>query len=74
MAPEETEKQVHYLLGRLVHAFARLDLCVGLQLKWLGPYRGVEVGKLLNPRQPLDASARGILSSPLCRGISIPRR
>jgi hypothetical protein len=54
MAPEETEKQVHCLLGRLVHAFARLDLCVGLQLKWLGPYRGVEVDKLLNPRQPFQ--------------------
>ncbi|WP_286530578.1 hypothetical protein [Variovorax sp. J31P179] len=41
------EDRLHWLLGRLVHAHARLDLGIGLQLRWLGPYRGVEVAHLL---------------------------
>ncbi|HYP84957.1 hypothetical protein [Variovorax sp.] len=41
------EDRLHWLLGRLVHAHARLDLGIGLQLKWLGPYRGVDVDHLL---------------------------
>ena len=39
------------LLGRLVHAVARLDLNVGLQLKWLGPYRGHNVSDLFSTGQ-----------------------
>lgn len=52
MNPADTEDQLHRLLGRLVHAFARLDFCVGLQLKWLGPYRGMNVDRLLDARLP----------------------
>lgn len=44
--------ELHLLLGKLVHAFARFDFNVGLQLKWLGPYCGVEVGALLSARTP----------------------
>ncbi|MDM0049808.1 hypothetical protein [Variovorax sp. J22R115] len=46
------EHRLHWLLGRLVHAHARLDLNIGLQLKWLGPYRGVEVEDLLSASEP----------------------
>lgn len=45
------EDQLHLLLGRLVHAVARLDLVVGLQLKWLGPYRGQDVAELFETGQ-----------------------
>jgi hypothetical protein len=44
------EEQLHQLLGQLVHSFARFDFNVGLQLKWIGPYRGVEIDHLLVPR------------------------
>lgn len=46
------EDRLHLLLGRLVHAFARLDFYLGLQLKWLGPYRGVKIDQLLDARLP----------------------
>ncbi|CAN7330337.1 hypothetical protein LJR130_001759 [Variovorax sp. LjRoot130] len=36
-----------FLLGRLIHAYARLDHFIGLQLNWLGEYRGQPVAKLL---------------------------
>lgn len=44
--------RLHMLLGRLVHSFGRFDFNIGLQLKWLGPHRGVEVEHLLNARMP----------------------
>ena len=46
------EDRLHLLLGRLVHAFGRLDFCIGLQLKWLGPYRGIKVDHLLDAKLP----------------------
>jgi hypothetical protein len=46
------EDRLHLLLGRLVHAFGRLDFYIGLQLKWLGPYRGVKVDHLLDAKLP----------------------
>ncbi len=52
-ARERTQDEVHRLLGRLIHAYARLDLNMGLQLKWLGPYRGVPIDHLLDKRVPL---------------------
>lgn len=48
----DIEDQLHLLLGRLVHAFARFDFNIGLQLKWIGPYRGVEIDDLLTARVP----------------------
>lgn len=42
------EDQLHLYLGRLIHATARLDFVVGLQLRWLAP-RGVEIAGLLRP-------------------------
>lgn len=41
---------MHLLLGRLVHAYARFDFNMGLQLAWLGPYRGVAVQELLDKK------------------------
>ncbi|WP_431113050.1 hypothetical protein [Variovorax paradoxus] len=38
---------MHRLLGRLIHAYARLDHFVGLQIAWLGDYRGQSVKDLL---------------------------
>ena len=48
----DPEDRLHLLLGRLVHAFGRFDFNMGLQLKWLGPYRGVEVDHLLVGSKP----------------------
>jgi len=48
------EDQLHLLLGRLVHAHARFDFNLGLQLKWIGPCLGVAVDHLLNPRAPFS--------------------
>lgn len=45
---------LHLLLGRLVHAYARLDHFIGLQLKWLGEYRDRPVGKLLRKTVGFD--------------------
>lgn len=39
----------HMLLGRLVHAHARLDFNIGLQLRWMGPYCDVDVSEFLDP-------------------------
>jgi len=39
----------HKLLGRLVHAHARLDFNIGLQLRWMGPYCQVDVSEHLDP-------------------------
>jgi len=44
------EDEFHRLLGRLVHAHARFDFNLGLQLKWLGPYCQVDLGGLLDPQ------------------------
>jgi hypothetical protein len=49
MDTEAFERDFHYLLGRLVHAHARFDFNLGLQLNWMGPMYGVEVGEVLNP-------------------------
>ena len=43
--------EFHRQLGRLVHAHARFDFNVGLQLNWLGQYYKVEVSDLLDPRK-----------------------
>lgn len=45
---------LHLLLGRLIHAYARLDHFMGLQLKWLGEYRGRPVAKLLRKNVAFD--------------------
>lgn len=42
------EDRLHLYLGRLIHATARLDFVVGLQLRWLAP-RGVVIADLLRP-------------------------
>ena len=49
MDTDAFERDFHYLLGRLVHAHARFDFNVGLQLNWMGPMYGVEVSEALNP-------------------------
>lgn len=46
------EDELHLLLGRLIHAVGRLDHFIGLQLNWLGPYRGMPVADLLEVRRP----------------------
>jgi len=43
------EDRLHWLLGRLVHSYARLDLNIGLQLRSLSHYRAVDVDELLKP-------------------------
>lgn len=45
------EAEFHRLLGRLVHAHARFDFNIGLQLNWMGPFYQEEVAELLNPLQ-----------------------
>ena len=45
---------LHLLLGRLIHAYARLDHFMGLQLKWLGEYRSRPVAKLLRKNIAFD--------------------
>jgi hypothetical protein len=45
---------MHRLLGRLVHAYARLDHFVGLQLRWLGDYRAQPVEQLLRKTVRFD--------------------
>jgi hypothetical protein len=49
MDPEAFNRDFHYLLGRLVHAHARFDFNVGLQLNWMGPMYGVEASEVLSP-------------------------
>lgn len=51
MDTDSFSRDFHYLLGRLVHAHARFDFNVGLQLNWMGPMYGVEVIELLNPHK-----------------------
>lgn len=45
---------LHLLLGRLIHAYARLDHFIGLQLNWLGEYRSQPVTKLLRKNVAFD--------------------
>ncbi|SEA67706.1 hypothetical protein [Variovorax sp. YR216] len=45
---------LHLLLGTLIHAYARLDHFMGLQLKWLGEYRGRPVTNLLRKNVGFD--------------------
>jgi hypothetical protein len=49
--PTDFENEFHLLLGRLVHAHARFDFGVGLQLNWLGSHCAVDVSKHLDPRR-----------------------
>lgn len=49
MDTEAFDREFHFLLGRLVHAHARFDFNVGLQLHWMGPMYGVDVSELLHP-------------------------
>lgn len=49
--PDPFRDEFHRLLGQLVHAIARFDFTVGLQLNWLGPYCQKDVTELLSPRQ-----------------------
>jgi hypothetical protein len=57
-ADESASDAMHRLLGRLVHAYARLDHYVGLQLKWLGDYRAQPVEQLLRKTVPFDMRLR----------------
>ncbi|WP_418120628.1 hypothetical protein [Variovorax sp. 350MFTsu5.1] len=57
-ADESASDAMHRLLGRLVHAYARLDHYVGLQLKWLGDYRAQPVEQLLRKTIPFDMRLR----------------
>lgn len=54
MDERELADEVHRLLGRLVHASARFDFNMGLQLVWLGPYCQVPVAQLLDKRVPFN--------------------
>ena len=49
--PTELDNEFHRLLGQLVHAHARFDFSVGLQLSWLGPHCAVDIAKHLDPRR-----------------------
>lgn len=49
---------LHLLLGRLIHAYARLDHFIGLQLKWLGEYRDRPTAKVLRKRTPFELRLR----------------
>lgn len=51
MDTEAFSREFHHLLGRMVHAHARFDFNVGLQLSWMGPTYGVEVTDVLNPHK-----------------------
>jgi hypothetical protein len=52
--------EVHLLLGQLVHAYARFDFNMGLQLAWLGPYRGVAVQDLLDGKIPFGQRLKAL--------------
>lgn len=56
--PLSDDDRMHLLLGRFIHAFGRLDFSVGLQLNWLGPYRGVDVKELLIQTTPFSHRLR----------------
>lgn len=45
------DDEFHRLLGRLIHAHARFDFNIGLQLNYLGPHVGEDVSVMLDPRQ-----------------------
>ena len=45
------QDEFHRLLGRLVHAHARFDFNIGLQLNWLGSYYQIDVAEQLDPRK-----------------------
>lgn len=49
--PRVLDNEFHRLLGQLVHAHARFDFSVGLQLSWLGPHCAVDISKHLDPRR-----------------------
>lgn len=49
--PSDFENEFHRFLGQLVHAHARFDFSVGLQLNWLGPHCAVDIAKYLDPRR-----------------------
>lgn len=44
------EDAFHLLLGRMVHAIARLDFHVGLQLRYWGSDKDTKIQSLLKPR------------------------
>lgn len=56
------DDRLHWLLGRLVHAFGRLDLTIGLQLRWPGLYRGVDVAGLLTAETKFKTRAKKLRS------------
>ena len=47
VSDDSANDEMHRLLGRLIHAHARLDHFIGLQIVWLGDYRGRSVADLL---------------------------
>lgn len=47
VSEDSANDEMHRLLGRLIHAYARLDHFVGLQIAWLSDYRGRSVADLL---------------------------
>ena len=49
--PTSFENEFHRLIGQLVHAHARFDFSVSLQLSWLGPHCAVDIAKHLDPRR-----------------------
>jgi hypothetical protein len=54
------DDEFHRLLGRLVHAHARFDFNMGLQLRWLGPYNDVPVEQLLDVKVPFAHRLRAL--------------
>lgn len=51
---DDARDAMHLLLGRLIHGYARLDHFIGLQLNWLGEYRGQPATTLLRKNIAFD--------------------
>lgn len=58
--PDDARNAMHLLLGRLIHGYARLDHFIGLQLNWLGEYRGQPVETLLRKNVAFDRRLRAL--------------
>jgi hypothetical protein len=48
---DDFRNEFHRLLGRLVHAHGLFDFNIGLQLNWMGPFYGDDVGEFLDPHK-----------------------
>ena len=55
-----SEDRFHMLLGRLVHAFARFDFNIGLQLRHIAPYCNEPLEEMLRVRTPFAQRLRAL--------------